>query len=123
MSTLSIPDNRQVVNPAAAGPCTNVSAETFGPVTVTLYEKWHNAGWIVTARNGHELERHEYNYAPAALARYTTMRRKYRAEWEDAMLNSMIGLYKECSCTGANRDGCPVCRATAARLYGSEVAS
>ena len=29
----------------------------------------------------------------------------------------------ECSCNGANRDGCPACRATARHTYRDEVAS
>lgn len=124
MSTTSIPDNRQVVNPAVAGPCTNVAHEVIGPVTVALYEKWHGAGWLVIARNGHEIERRTYTYYPAALARYTTMRRKYRSQWNIACAMTMLGLCAaECSCNGADRDGCPACRATARRLYGNEVPS
>ena len=115
MSTTSIPDNRQVVNTPC--PSTSVEEKTFGPVTVTLYERWHGNGYDVIARNGRELERTYATYYPAALARYTTMVHRYQAQWQAALTDTMLGL-DECSCNGANRDGCPACRATARRVYG-----
>ena len=83
------------------GPSTREDVAHVGRITVALYRRWQNAGggYTVTARNGHELERHDVTTEPAARATFNALVHRYTPD--------------ECECYDLP-DGrayvCPTCR-------------
>ena len=104
MSTTSITDNRQVVNLDWPEAITTPHVE-FLVRNLASLGAWVEVGPTTHARSWNTL------HLPDG-TNYTT---HGASNW--------WALEGECSCNGANRDGCPACRATARHTYRDEVLS